>query len=71
MALSCPSQPPAPRPTGGQAAHSPFMRSRMKLSLSGVWNAYDMHTMNGQSWEGMGGQVSRGRARFRDLRLLQ
>lgn len=28
---------------------SPFMRSRMKLSLSGVWKAYDMHTMNGQS----------------------
>lgn len=24
----------------------------MKLSLSGVWKAYDMHTMNGQSWSG-------------------
>lgn len=24
----------------------------MKLSLSGVWKAYDMHTMNGQSWPG-------------------
>lgn len=31
---------------------SPFMRSRMKLSLSGVWKAYDMHTMKGQSWQG-------------------
>lgn len=30
---------------------SPFMRSRMKLSLSGVWKAYDMHTMKGQSWQ--------------------
>ena len=44
-----PPQPPAPRSTWGQARHSPFMRSRMKLSLSGVWKAYDMQTMNGQS----------------------
>lgn len=27
----------------------PFMRSRMKQSLSGVWKAYVIHTMNGQS----------------------
>ena len=27
----------------------PFMRSRMKQSLSGVWKAYVMQTMNGQS----------------------
>lgn len=27
----------------------PFMRSRMKHSLSGVWKAYVIHTMNGQS----------------------
>lgn len=44
-----PGQPPGPGSTWGQATHSPFMRSRMKLSLSGVWNAYDMQTMNGQS----------------------
>lgn len=32
----------------------------MKLSLSGVWNAYDMHTMNGQSWRaGEGGEQRR------------
>lgn len=31
----------------------------MKLSLSGVWNAYDMQTMNGQSWEATGQEVSR------------
>lgn len=27
----------------------PFIRSRMKHSLSGVWKAYVMHTMKGQS----------------------
>lgn len=26
----------------------------MKLSLSGVWKAYDMHTMKGQSWHKVG-----------------
>lgn len=28
----------------------PFMRSRMKQSLSGVWKAYVIHTMKGQSY---------------------
>lgn len=29
----------------------------MKLSLSGVWKAYDIHTMNGQSWHKRQGQA--------------
>ena len=29
--------------------HLPFMRSSMKQSLSGVWNAYVMQTMKGLS----------------------
>lgn len=49
--------PAGPGPLG-PAPGSPFMRSRMKLSLSGVWKAYDMQTMKGQSCEG--GAVSRG-----------
>lgn len=34
---------------GALQAALPFMRSRMKQSLSGVWKAYVIHTMKGQS----------------------
>lgn len=34
---------------GGARAALPFIRSRMKQSLSGVWKAYVIHTMKGQS----------------------
>lgn len=43
---------------GAATGLSPFMRSRMKLSLSGVWKAYDIHTMNGQSWHERRGQAA-------------
>lgn len=34
---------------GGARVALPFIRSRMKQSLSGVWKAYVIHTMKGQS----------------------
>lgn len=47
------SDPPSPPSHGSrrQEATLPFIRSRMKHSLSGVWKAYVMHTMKGQSCE--------------------
>lgn len=60
--LFCPHRrrtDPPPPPTRRQEVTLPFIRSRMKHSLSGVWKAYVMHTMKGQSCKSGGGEKGR------------